>query len=267
MKKLSLIFTFYLLLFSYSASAFAISPTPTPPPTGEPTSTVTPTDPPDRIQQIKDRVTERLEEIKEKAQIRAFWGTLKQINNSTLVLETSRGEKRVKTDDNTKVTLDKKEIKVTDLAIGNFLIVIGTVDKTEILNATKIMAFSKPPKSALKRQVIHGKVTSIQDSIKVLTITNSKKPSLTYEVKVDSKTVITEFVDGKIQKVNFASIAEGDRVVAIATKDTTLFTAKIIHVIPTSTTGKATGQTEDTLTPTPTVKPKSSPTPTPTPVE
>ncbi|MDP3955225.1 MAG: DUF5666 domain-containing protein [bacterium] len=255
MKKLFLIFTFYLLLFTLAPSVLAISPTPTP------TTTTTPTEAADRVQQIKDRVAERIADIRDKSQIRAFWGTLKQINNSTLVLDTPRGEKRVKTDDNTKITLDKKSVGATDLAIGNFLIVIGTVDNTEMLNATKIMAFSKPPKVVPKRQVIHGKVTNITESNKTLTITNSKKPSLTYDVKVDNKTIITKFVDGKIQKVNFASIAAGDRIVAVAIKDTTTFTAKIIHVIP----GKAVGQTdpEETITPTPKAKPKTSPTPTP----
>lgn len=276
MKKLFLIFTcsqilrikrcrraFYFMLYAYlllSIAPISVFAQTTLSPTDGPTPTSS-----DRLQEIKEKVEERIQEIKESVQKRAFWGTLKQITNSTLVLDTPLGERRVKTNDETKITLDKKSAKVTDLAIGNFLIVIGTKDKNETLTATKILAFSKPPKEAVKRQAIFGKVSDISAEEKIIVVTHIKKPGVTYQVKITNKTVITKKVEGKIKKVDFAAIAIGDRIVAVATKDANTFTAKIIHVIP----GKAEGlEKQATITPTsaktsptPTPKAKSSPTP------
>lgn len=264
MKKIILLFSFCFLLLP--AAAWAQTPTPK----ASPTATITPSPTPtDRLQEIKDRIEERIQEIREKGQKRAVWGILKQINNSTLVLESARGERMVKTTAETKVTLDKKDIKIADLGIGNFLIALGTMDQSDNFVAARILAYSKPPKLATKRQAIYGKVTDISSVEKVLTVTHPKKPSTVYEVKVNDKTIITKKVDDKIKKVNFEAITIGDRIVAVAIqdKDSNSFTAKLIHVIP----GKATGLEKITPTPTTAGTTKTSPTPTkkptPTPTE
>lgn len=247
MKKITLfltLLTFLILpLLGNRTLVKAVTPSVTPPAT-------TPTTSLDRAQEIKDRVEERLQEVKDKANRKGFWGTLKQVSNTTLIVDTANGERRVKTSDDTKISLDKKDSNFADLGIGNFLIVNATTDKSENYSAKRISAFSKPPQPGVKRQAVIGKVTSFKADQKLLTITHLKK-SLSYDVKVNDKTVITKKVDGKIKKVPFDTITLGDRVVAIAYKEketSTVFTAKIIHVIP----GKAIGQEEPKTTPKPT---------------
>lgn len=249
MKKIIFIL---ILLFIFSTTMAVAQTTPTP--------KASPTPAEDRLQEIKERVEERLQEIREKGQKKAVWGTLKQISNSTLILDTSRGERRVKTTKETKVSLDKKEVKLTDLGIGNFIIALGSLDANDNFVAKQILAYTKPPKPATVRQAIYGKVTDISTEEKVLTITHPKKPNVVYEVKVTSSTVITKKVDGKIKKVNFEAIVIGDRIVCVAVKDkdSSTFTAKIIHVIP----GKAVGLEKITPTPTTAGTTKTSPTPT-----
>lgn len=247
MKKIFFLFVAFSLIFTLPAW-------------GQTTPTPTPSVTPSRLDQIKERVEERIQDIKEKIQTRAFWGTLKQITNSTLIIDSPGGERRVKTDEETKIFLNKKQVKFEDLEIGHFLIVIGTWDtKTETLTAKRVNAYSKPPKPAPKRQAIFGKVSDISGEEKVLMVTHPKKPSIVYEVKVTDKTVITKKVEGSVKKVNFEDIEIGDRIMAVAIKDVTSnsFTAKLIHVIP----GIATGL--EKITPTPTTTGTISPTPTP----
>lgn len=252
MKKITLIVT---LLYCYIATLMiAVAQTSTP------TSTAT-------AQDIQDKVQARIEEINNTAKKRAFWGTLTEINGTTLSINGPRGDKRIKTD-GTTVFVDsaKKTIKITDLEIGNFLISLGYWKENGTLDGKRVIVLKAAPKPAIKRMAINGKVNEIVKGENVLSLTSGKENQNTYEVAFTNKTVITKKVDGVIKKVLFSAIAVGDRIVIVATKETDNngYTAKIAHVIP----GLALGQ-EKTVTPTPSAKLTPTPTkkPSPTPTE
>jgi len=263
MKYIALIAT---LLYCYVATLTLTSAqTPTVKSTLTPTPTSTASS-----EDIKEKVQARIEEINDKAKKRAFWGTLKEINGTTLVISGPRGEKRIKTDDTTKfVDSAKKEIKITDLEIGNFVISLGFWKENGTLEGKRVLVLKTAPKPAIKRNALSGKVNEIVKEEKVLSLTSGKDNQNTLEVQFNSKTVITKKVDGKIKKVLFSAITVGDRIVIVATKETDNngFTAKIAHIIP----GLATGQNKVTPTPstklTPTPTKKLTPTPTKTPSE
>ena len=254
MRKIILLFTFYFLLFTFPLLARAQSPTP------EDETTPTPVQ-----EEIKQKVQERIEQIQTEFKKRAFWGTLKEITNSTLVLETPRGERRVKTDENTKFFgPGKKEIKLADLEIGNFIIALGYWQENGTLEGKRITALTQAPKPTIKRYAVYGKVADISKEEKVLSLVHPIKSEVTFEVMVTEKTIITKKVEGKIKKVNFEAIEIGDRVVAVGTreKEGGTLTAKLVHVIP----GKAAGL--EKVTPTPEkVSPTPTKKPTPTPAE
>lgn len=214
--------------------------------------------PTEKVQEIRQKAQERVLELKQQAKKRAFWGTLAEITNSTLILETPRGERRVKTDQDTEFFLGKTEIDFEDLEIDNFIIAMGYLDESGTLLTKRIISLKTPPKPAIKRHAVYGKVTDISADEKILAVTHPKK-EVTYEVQVTSKTIITKKVEGKMTKVTFADIEMGDRVVAIGTKEeeNETITARIIHVIP----GKAIGLEE--VIPTPTEEEEAEPTPTP----
>lgn len=216
-------------------------------------------------EEIKERVKERIEQIQTEFKKRAFWGTLKEISNSTLVLKTPRGEKRVKTTEETKfVGPGQKQIKFQDLEIGNFIIAMGFWQENGTLTAKRVIVLSKPPKPTIKRQAVYGKVVDVSKEEKLLSLTNLIKNDITYEVGATGATIITKMVEGKIKKMDFSAISLGDRVVAVGVKEeeSETLTAKLIHVIP----GKAEG-IEKKLSPAPTEGPTPTPTkkPTPTP--
>jgi len=240
MKKISiaLIITSYLLLSPFAI--FAQTPTNTPVPTTS--------------QEIKDKVQERIDQIKEDAQKKAFWGTLKAINDTTLVLDGPRGEKRIKTDSTTKfINTAKREIKLSDLEIGNFIIAMGFWKENGTLEGKRILVLAQAPKPTPLRIAFMGMVTDIVKDENILSVTQIKKDGLTYEVSVTSKTILTKKVDGSIKKVLFGAIATSDRLVVIGLKEkeNNAVTAKIIHVIPSSSSQTPTPSIKLTPTPTP----------------
>lgn len=240
MKKIVLLFAIFNLLFTIPV--WAQSPTPE-----EETAT-----PPAEIrEEIKERVQERIEGIRQAVTKRAFWGSLTEITNSTLVLDSPRGERRVLTDkETTFVGAAKEEIKFADLEIGNFIIAMGYLNENGTLTAKRVIALKKPPTPTIKRLAVFGKVTDIDEKDKILTLSHPKTQT-TFKVQVTGSTIITKKVEGKIKKVVFTEIEIGDRIVAVGTreKEGGILTAKIIHVIP----GKAEGL--EKITPIPTVSP------------
>ncbi|MDP2632565.1 MAG: DUF5666 domain-containing protein, partial [Candidatus Curtissbacteria bacterium] len=225
MKKIFLFLLFFLIVavpVQAQSTDNAASPAPTNPVT-----------PAERLKEIRDKVEARIQEVKTQSTRRGFWGTLKQIANSTLVIDTDRGEVRVKTDDLTKITLNKKDIKSSDLGIGNFLIVVGDTDQTDTITATKILSYSKPPKALPLRQAIFGDISQIMAQDKIIVVDHPKK-GLNLEIKISDKTIITKKSGDSVKKVKFEDLKVGDRVVIVGVKNgtDTLFTAKIMHVIP-----------------------------------
>lgn len=214
--------------------------------------------PPGRVQEIREQAKEKVMALRATAKKRAYWGNLTEVSNSTLILENPRGERRVKTDEDAKFFLGKAEIAFEDLEIDNFIIAMGYVDENGTLQAKRIISLKKPPKPAVKRHAVYGKVSDISGDEKILALTHPKK-DITYEVQVTGSTRITKRVEGKMKKVNFSAIEIGDRVVAIGTKEKESETiiARILHVIP----GKAKGL--EKITPTP-VEEEEETEPTPT---
>lgn len=218
------LFFLFLSLFLLSLPVQTFGQTPTP----DETNTAS-----ESASEIRKKAQEKILSLKEASNRRAFWGELKEINNSTLLLENPKGERRIKTDEETEFFSGKTEIKSTDLEIGNFIIALGYLDENNTLSAKRIISVKTAPKPAIKRYVAYGIVSDISEDEEILAINHNKK-DVTYEVAVNDKTVITKKVAGKIKKIAFVDIEDQDRLVAIGTKKggEETITAKLIHIIP-----------------------------------
>jgi len=241
--------------------ARAISPTLTP--------TTTPTEIPsgsieEKIQEIRDevkkKVREKIEETK-KGMKAAYIGEITDITDSSLTITTFKGVSSIKVATDTAIiNLGNKKIALKDLEIGNFIIAMGYIADTNLLEAKRIIVINKP--KIVIREVAFGKVTDISTDEKILTVKNEKK-NLLYTIEVTDKTIITKKIDGKVKKVKFADVVIGDRIVAIGTpseNENKIITAKLIHVIPGLALSQSKGQEKPTITVTP--NPTKSPTPT-----
>lgn len=253
-KKLCLLFIAYCLL----VAPVALAQSPTPEPTNEE----------EISQEIKEKVQERIEAITEtKLRKAAYFGNISNITGSEITVNTKKGERIVKTDEETKfIGKNNQEIKLADLKIGNFVIAMGDLDASGSFLGKRILVLAKQPEVAPTRLAVHGKVVDISQEEKIISLKHLKQ-DLAYEIEITDETTITKKVGEKISKIKFEDIEIGDRIVAIGIKEKEngTITASIVHVIP----GLAKGLEKVTPTPKPSpkVSPKLSPTPTEEPTE
>jgi len=240
MKKKLTIFTLIALCFLLSAIAVkAVSPTP------EATDSA--------VQEIRDKVKEIVREKIEGAQQgqkAGFFGEISKITDSLLTIQTNQGEKQLNVATDAAILQNGKKATLEDLETGSFSIGMGYLEDTNLLD-TKRLVVSKKTELPV-REVAFGQVTDISSEEEILTIKNEKK-NLIYTIEIDSKTVITKKMAGKVTKIKFADIVEDDKLVAVGApseNEHKIITAKIIYVIP--------GFTEE-VSPTPTTK--ATPTP------
>lgn len=198
---------------------------------------------------VKEKVQEKIDTV-QRGQKRAFVGKVDEIANSTLIMTDREGKKQAKVDEEAKIISEaRKEIKLEDLEVGSWVIAMGYLEETDLLNTLRIVAVEEP--KPITREVAFGKVTDISEE-DVLTIKN-KRRELTYTIATNSKTKITQRANGKTEEVEFTSIQLDDRVVAVGTpseNEEKIITAKIIYVIPASPTEKSVAE-ESTPSPTP----------------
>lgn len=229
------------LLTSVQAALAVTSPTPTAKPSL--TGTVTPTNPSSPTpteavsDEIKEKVQERIDSIKETGKKKAFWGTLKNRSNSLLVIDAPTGEKRIKTDETTIfVGTGKKLIKIDDLEIGNFIIALGYWQENGTLTAKRVIALATPPKPAPKRDTVYGNISLVNKTKKSLEITPiGPESSSPKNILVSTSAIIVKNTNGKISKGVFDTITKGDLILSVCTPkegDDTTCTGKIIYITP-----------------------------------
>ena len=255
------------VLFLFSSTTFSVAAQTTSPSPAIVSPTATPSGIPD---EIKEKVKQRIEEIKQQVLKRAFWGTLKERVDSTLVIKAADGEKRIKTNTNTVfVGTGKKEVKIADLEIDNFILALGDWQENGTLMAKRVLVMAKAPKPAPQRYAFFGKVSQISKDKKMITVSALKSEN-TEQIQIASTTIINKIVEGKPKQVVFAAIQTGDLVVVIGTKKTesSPLTAKIIKIVSSSASSVIPTATPTPVqkkpTPTPTKSVKPSPTPTKT---
>jgi hypothetical protein len=222
------------------SGAFAQTPTPT----GEEISP-----------EIKEKVQERIESIQESASRKAAYsGTITDVSNSTLTIKSEKGERKIKTDEETNFLGAKGQtIKLEDLEIDDFIIALGYLESDSYLLGKRISVLAEEPQPVEPKEAVYGEVADISKEEEVISL-SSLKDETTYEIDVTSKTTIEKKVGEKTEEIKFGEIEIGDRLAAVGTKENGngTISASVIYLIPTGTE-----TTEEAITPTP----KASPTP------
>jgi hypothetical protein len=203
--------------------------------------------------EIKEKVQERIEAIQESTNRKAgFFGTIADVSNSTLTIESEKGERKIKTDEETDFLGAKGQaIELDDLEIEDFIIALGYLESDGYLLGKRISVLAEEPEPVEPKEAAYGEVADISQEEEVISL-SSLKDDATYEIDVTSKTTIETKVGEKIKEIDFDEIEIGDRLAAVGTKENGngTISASVIYLIP--------SQTEEEITPTP----KASPTPT-----
>jgi len=161
---------------------------------------------------VKEKVLEKIQEIKDKITKKGYVGILREMTDSTLTLETLSGERMITVDSEAKIIgTNKKEIKVKDLEIDQKLITMGTIDENNILVAKRIIVVPIPTKALPKKEVYVGRIYEIDTKTKTIKSNHLRRLNLLHIVKVDKET--------KFSSGTFADLKVGNIILVISVQE------------------------------------------------
>lgn len=239
MNKAKLVISYQLLVISIlinltigiiglKSKVLAVSPTKVPP---TPTLALLPTSiDDDKVNDIREAIKEKVNQIKDKIEKRAYVGTIKEMSTGILIINNFRGQQQVKTDEITVVfASNKKEIQLKDLAIGDKVIILGTINGDGILKAVRITVVAPTTVVVPKREIYFGQVLSVDaPKLKIIFSTEGKE-SQTKSFSFDSKTKLITLPGSTDMKIK--DIKPKQRAAIIVPQTTTNPTIKSVFVL------------------------------------
>lgn len=162
--------------------------------------------------EIRQKVIEKVEQALKNP--KALLGVITDISINTLQIKIPSGEIQQMSvlSDATIVKVDKasKEVKFSDIAIGDFVIGMGYKNGNNILEAGRVLITQQPDEFIVKAAI--GKMSSFDKAI------------------ISTDTYFSTYKNGKITKTGISGISEDDLVIVV-TEDIKGITARTILVI------------------------------------
>ncbi len=163
---------------------------------------------------IRQKVQEKVEAALNKP--KAYIGTVTDIADSTIQIKTAKGEiKQIATsEDETSVVKSSgtttRNVKVPDIAIGDFIVGMGYINSSSVLSAQRILITDAITES--KAEVVLASVNTV--TTKDISITRSSDGSDT-KIAYDKKTVIYDFASEDQGKIKATDIEKGSSLVYV----------------------------------------------------
>lgn len=163
---------------------------------------------------IKEKVAQKVAAVMD--QPKAYLGVVTDITSTTIQTKTPEsqieqiaiGEDGI-TVVNTKGT-NNKQVKLTDIAIGDFIVAMGYINGNRVLKAQRILITDPLQDPGLSVSI--GKVTkTTSKSLTVANVKNGENSVLT----PDRYTVFASFLKGKTNIVKITGISTGDLVIYV----------------------------------------------------
>lgn len=175
---------------------------------------------------IEDAVNEKVELTK--ADPRVYLGSITDVTEGTIQIKNQDSEiQLVSTDDKTtyaRLGKTTTELKSTDVAIGDYVAVLGTINGQKVLKARRVL-LTNPIEPPL-RKIFRANVEKY--SKKSLTILYEED---SYTLTYDKNIKVTTSEDAEIVKSAYTDIENGDDLIIVGEiKDTTI-TARRLHII------------------------------------
>ena len=179
---------------------------------------------------IRVKVQEKLNQVASNPI--ANLGTITDLTDNTIQIKTLGGEIQLISLDKENATFIKmtkdvtKEIKFNDIAIGDFIVAMGTKNGNGILHATRVLITD--PLKETARSAVYGQV--VDTGYLKLTLKNPKDGK-TYDVEPDSGLKILDLVNLKFPTTRFSQIEQGDTIIAVGIQSQDIFTARTITLV------------------------------------
>ncbi|HJY98377.1 MAG TPA: hypothetical protein VJ227_01540 [Patescibacteria group bacterium] len=179
---------------------------------------------------IRQKVAEKVAEALNKP--KAYIGTVTDIADSTIEIKTIDSEiKQVSTAEeevsviNQKGT-NNKAVKLTDIAIGDFIVAMGYVNSKSVLLAQRILITD--PVTEPKITAAYGTVTATsKNSITVTTFGDNQEKIISPTTKTD----IEVYQEGKFILAKFANIGANDLVIYIIDADSETPSVRSVFIV------------------------------------
>ncbi len=178
---------------------------------------------------IRARVEEKVVQALNRP--KAYIGVVTDIADSTIQIKTTESQiEQISIKDNgitvIKTGTTNKTVKLTDIAIGDFIVGMGYVNSNSVLTAQRILITD--PITDPKVESVYGKVGTITK--KTLTV-NPFKTENQNTVTPDTKTMILTLQDQKVTKIKFADIAENSSIIYVTDNSSDAPSVRAIFVI------------------------------------
>jgi hypothetical protein len=163
---------------------------------------------------------------------KSYIGTVTDIADSTIQIKTTDSQIQQIETDGTNVAVvnvkgtNNKAVKLTDIAIGDFIVAMGYVDGNDVLDAQRILIADPSVKAEISISL--EKVSTVAKKSLTLTSENGGETST---VTPDKNTAIESFLDGKTKTIKITDIVSSDRLVVVSdTTGTPAFTRTLFHL-------------------------------------
>lgn len=196
---------------------------------------------------VKQKVAEELAQIKQAVSKKGFVGSITVKGDASINVVTPQNQTRtvLVTNDSVIKSVANKDITVADLKIGDYVLVMGSVDSQNQMTASRLLVIGKPLSDT--RQTSFGTVT--ESAPASFTITTVKAESMTFKVSAAVKLN---------DNYTLKDLQTGVKVVVLYNQTGSSLTAKRIYIFPSSVPSP-------TIKPSPTTRPTSTPKVSPTP--
>jgi hypothetical protein len=177
-------------------------------------SQITPTDNSTSSSDIDERVAEKVAQALN--QPKAYLGIVTDISDSTIQIKTPESQiEQISTNTpgltvvNTKGTANKT-VKLTDIALGDFIVAMGYVNGNQVLKAQRILVTDPLEDKGIS--VSFGKVSGITKSnLSIAEIRSGK----VIQIAPDKSTRILNYSSGQTKSIKFSAISENDWLIIV----------------------------------------------------
>jgi hypothetical protein len=163
---------------------------------------------------------------------KAFIGTVTDIADSTIQIKTEDSQIEQISTGGDGITITKatgttgKAVKLTDIAIGDFIVAMGYVNGNSVLNAQRILITDPITEPKINSTISNVTATSKKN----ITVTGLKDNQAT-TITPDKNTTIESYSSGKTATLKLGSIKSGDTVIYVTDSSGTTPVIRAIFVV------------------------------------
>jgi hypothetical protein len=177
--------------------------------------------------EIREKVQEKVEEAL--LNPKAYLGTITDINEKTIQIKTDSGEiKQVSVADGAmiiKTGTTNKEVKITDMAIGDYIVAMGFKNGNNVLQSQRILITS--PLGPIARKIISGNIIKITKNNLTLSLSNEENT-----ITFTKGTIVYQFKAENLTKIKTTDLDTDKRIIVVGETNKNVFEARTILLLP-----------------------------------